>query len=272
MKKIIFLIAVTVPVIALLYFSLTRDPRELPSALVGKAAPDFQLESLDGRSVALTDLKGSPVILNFWSTWCGSCLAEHQLIQEVSAAHPQIIFYSILYEDTVDNARDFLSKYGPAAPVLIDPSLRTAIDYGVAGVPETFFIDRDGIVRYKHSGPLTTEILWSKFRAIQKATADPEARIDRLGRMLRCPVCRGVPIAESPSAVAVEMMSLLKEQVKEGKKDAEILHYFEERYGEWVLLEPKPEGMNWGVWLLPGFFLVGGGVLILRRVRSSQLR
>ena len=105
----------------------------------------------------------------------------------------------------------------------------------------------------------------------QQVSDNPEARIERLGRSLRCPICRGVSIAESPSAVADAMMQLLREQVKEGRSDAEVLKYFEERYGEWILLEPKPKGVNWGIWLLPGLFLAGGGLFILRRVRSSQL-
>ncbi len=98
----------------------------------------------------------------------------------------------------------------------------------------------------------------------------PEDRIQRLGGQLRCPVCRGVPIAESPAALALEMMELLRGEVAKGRSDEEILKFFEERYGEWVLLEPKPEGMNLVVWLLPAVVLLGGAGLIVGFARRKR--
>ncbi len=161
MKKIFIFLAIVLPSVALLYFSLTRNPRDLPSALVGKPAPDFTLQDLGGKTVSLTSALGRPVILNFWSTWCGPCLAEHQLIRRAikETEKTDLLFYSVLYEDTPENARAFLKEYGKAAPVLLDPGLRTAIDYGVAGVPETFFIDRKGEILYKQAGVLTHSLL-----------------------------------------------------------------------------------------------------------------
>ncbi len=97
----------------------------------------------------------------------------------------------------------------------------------------------------------------------------PEQRADQIGKQLRCPVCRGVPIAESPAALAQEMMGIVREQVAQGKSDEEILKYFEERYGEWVLLEPKSEGLNWLLWVLPFLLLVGGGAVLLRVGRKK---
>lgn len=160
MKKFLILIAILAPTIALLYFSLTRHPRELPSALVGKQAPAFELVSLEGETVSLAAARGKPVVLNFWSTWCGPCEAEHALIKQAAEFFgPQgVLIYQVLYEDTPENARRFLAKLGQVAPVLLDPGLRTAIDYGVAGVPETFFIDAQGRVVGKQAGVLTEEI------------------------------------------------------------------------------------------------------------------
>ena len=168
MKKSLILIAVLVPTLALLYFSLTRDPRPLPSALVGKPAPRFDLQDMEGKKVSLAELKGKPVVLNFWSTWCGPCVAEHRLIREAVRGYEKsgVQFYSILYEDTPENARVFVREYGKAAPILLDPDLKTAIDYGVAGVPETFFIDRNGVVLYKHAGVLTPEVLFGRLRTL----------------------------------------------------------------------------------------------------------
>ncbi|MBI2082147.1 MAG: cytochrome c-type biogenesis protein CcmH [Deltaproteobacteria bacterium] len=98
----------------------------------------------------------------------------------------------------------------------------------------------------------------------------PEERAEQIGKQLRCPVCRGVPIAESPSALAIEMMTIVREQVQAGKSDEEILKYFEERYGEWVLLKPKPVGMNLMVWILPILVFLGGGIFIFVAVSKKK--
>ncbi|MBI2982321.1 MAG: cytochrome c-type biogenesis protein CcmH [Deltaproteobacteria bacterium] len=107
---------------------------------------------------------------------------------------------------------------------------------------------------------VTFLLVWT---ACAQSPLTPEERAERIGKQLRCPVCRGVPIAESPSTLAVEMMTVVRAQVQAGKSDEEILKYFEERYGEWVLLEPKPEGMNLAIWLLPLLVFLGGGVFIV---------
>lgn len=171
MKKILVLLVIIIPTMALLYFSLTRDPRALPSTLVGKAAPTFSLETLDGKTVSLTSERGTALIVGFWATWCGPCLGEHRLIQQFQkpAEAAGIQFYSILYEDTPDNARAFIKRYGKAAPILVDPKLATAINYGVAGVPETFFIDRQGVILYKHAGVLTADLLFEKMKQLTEA-------------------------------------------------------------------------------------------------------
>ncbi len=106
--------------------------------------------------------------------------------------------------------------------------------------------------------------------AIGKPSNDPELRAQQLGHQLRCPVCRGVPISDSPSELARQMMDIVRQQVASGKSDAEILKYFEERYGEWVLLEPKAEGMNLLVWILPGLVLLGGAAAIIIHLRKGK--
>lgn len=145
-------------------FGLTRDARVLPTVSVSKPAPEFDLKSLDGRPVRLADLRGKPMIINFWASWCTECRKEHPLIME---AHDRfgdrIEFVGVVFQDSARNAKSYLVEMGDIAvgsyPNLLDPGSRTAIDYGVYGVPETFFVDRRGIVLAKRVGRVTQPIL-----------------------------------------------------------------------------------------------------------------
>lgn len=133
------------------------------SPLIGKAAPDFALKSLDGAAVRLRALRGRPVVVNFWASWCVPCREEAPLFRELSARQGPgqgLAVLGILFQEPSDRqARDFIAEYQLAYPALRDPRADTAINYGVAGVPETFFIDAGGTVRDKVSGGLNRERL-----------------------------------------------------------------------------------------------------------------
>lgn len=140
---------------------LSHDPRTLPSALVGRPAPAFALPVLDGggRSVHAGALQGQVWLLNVWASWCAPCQLEHPLVTEL-AQRARVPVYGLNYKDQPDAARAWLRRLGdPYAATLLDPQGRTAIDFGVYGVPETYVVDRAGVVRFRHAGPLTPEVV-----------------------------------------------------------------------------------------------------------------
>lgn len=154
--------AIVVALIALFGFGLTRDASLIPSPLVGEPAPDFRLPRLDAPdSVALTDLQGKAVVVNFWASWCLACKQEHPALvrahQRYRTENVEIV--GVLYQDSRANALAYLEKHGGGWTQLVDPKTRTAIDYGVYGIPETFFIDPSGIVVHKHIGPVNDQLI-----------------------------------------------------------------------------------------------------------------
>jgi len=152
---------VTVPLVALLAAGFGRDPKLRSNALEGREAPTFQLKTLDGQPFSLEEAKGKPVVVNFWSTWCQPCKIEHPVLMNAASAYGPagVQFVAVLYQDDAVKARAFLNRSGSYWPTLEDPGGRTAIAYGVAGVPETFFIDKSGTIVRKVSGPVSQEIM-----------------------------------------------------------------------------------------------------------------
>ena len=150
-----------VPVVAFLAWGLTRDPHTIPSPLPGKPAPDFALETLAGDSLRLDDLKGQVVLVNFWASWCLACRAEHPVLVEAAKRYRDqgLRIVGVVYQDTRDNARAWIAERGGDWPNVLDVGSRTAIQYGLFGVPETFFIGRDGRILYKQIGPVDEDVI-----------------------------------------------------------------------------------------------------------------
>lgn len=209
--------AVAIPIIALLAYGLTRDPRAVPSTMPGEMAPTFSLAVMempepeasgrreagsagrpDGTAAAdsagddiagsssmplpdtirLAALRGQVVVLNFWASWCLPCRDEHEALTSAARVYrgEGVRFLGVLYDDTPENARRWIrSMGGTSYPTLLDPGSRTAIDYGLYGVPETFFIAPDGRVASKYVGPVTRTLLVRRIEALLRAEAGADA-------------------------------------------------------------------------------------------------
>ena len=185
------------PLAWLLLQGLGRDPREIASPLVGRPAPDFRLAAMDGSEVSLSDYRGQPVLVNFWASWCFECIEEHRVLIEAREAYgDDFAIVGILYQDSVEDARQFLIRYGDAGwPSLIDSSGTVAIDYGVSGVPESFFIDAEGTVRHKQWGAVTSQTIESELVPLIRGASGPESR-DEYGTPVAAATPRSAPPAE----------------------------------------------------------------------------
>ena len=176
MKRFLLVIpaALFAGLVWLFYAGLSGPPpSQLPSPLVGKPAPDFTLPALSGDGFTRGDLaSGHATIVNFWASWCAPCRVEHPLL-EALAAREGVTLYGVAWKNKPDQAQGFLEELGdPFARTNVDVSGRVGIDWGIAGVPETFVVDRQGVIRAHYAGPLTPEIVANSILpALTQATA-----------------------------------------------------------------------------------------------------
>jgi cytochrome c biogenesis protein CcmG, thiol:disulfide interchange protein DsbE len=148
--------AVLAALIALFAIGLTRDPSKIPSPLIGKPAPAFNLPTPDGGRLDVDSLRGHVVLVNFWASWCTPCLQEHPLLMELARSGVKII--GMNYKNDAQDAQAWLARHGnPFSAIARDQDGRVGLDWGVYGVPETFVVDATGVIRHKHVGPLTRE-------------------------------------------------------------------------------------------------------------------
>ena len=168
MKRFLLPLGLFLVLAFFLALGLKLDPREVPSPLVGKPAPGFQAPAL-GRpeiTVKRDDLLGKVWLLNVWASWCGACRDEHPVLVEF-ARRKLVPIYGLNYKDKREDGLGWLTQFGnPYTESVFDPEGRIGIDYGVYGVPETFVIDREGVIRYKHIGPITSEVLRDKLEPL----------------------------------------------------------------------------------------------------------
>ena len=172
MKRLVLVLplAIFLGVALFLYRGLYLNTTELPSALIGKPFPAFALPSLDDPARTLTqdDLKGKPAMVNVWATWCPSCRAEHPVLMDFAKAGVVPVI-GLNYKDGRIDGIKWLQDFGnPYATSAFDNDGRVGIDYGVYGVPETFVIDKKGVIRMKYTGPLTPDAITTKLMPLIK--------------------------------------------------------------------------------------------------------
>jgi cytochrome c biogenesis protein CcmG/thiol:disulfide interchange protein DsbE len=168
--KFILPLAVFVVLVGFLAAGLKLDPREVPSPLIGKPAPGFALTRLDdaARTVRREDMLGKVWMLNVWASWCAACRDEHPHLVAFARTKAMPIV-GLNYKDTRPDGLNWLSRFGdPYDMSLFDQDGRVGIDFGVYGVPETFVIDKQGVIRFKQIGPVTPAIIETRIKPLLK--------------------------------------------------------------------------------------------------------
>lgn len=161
-------LVVVVALLGLLLVGLFLNPREVPSPFIGKAAPAFSIPRLEdpARTLSRDDLTGQVTLLNVWATWCVGCRQEHPLLVEI-ARSGEVPIVGLNYKDQANDARAWLDRLGnPYVTNGFDPDGRVGLDYGVYGLPETFVIDRDGVIVHKHIGAVTPDAWENEIRPL----------------------------------------------------------------------------------------------------------
>jgi cytochrome c biogenesis protein CcmG, thiol:disulfide interchange protein DsbE len=164
MNRFLIPLALFIGLVVFLAIGLGRDPHEVPSPLINKPAPAFQLPQLHepAKTFSAQEMRGKVWLLNVWASWCISCREEHPLLLDF-ARSGAVPLYGLNYKDQPNDAVAWLNELGnPYRLSAVDLDGRVGIDYGVYGAPETYLIDREGVIRFKHVGPLTPEVIQNK--------------------------------------------------------------------------------------------------------------
>ena len=161
---------IVMSLIILLAFGFTTDPKKVPSPLMGRPAPDFQVDELNGeQKFTLSEFKGMPIVLNFWASWCAECRTEAVILenffQKYGVNNKQLVMIGIAIQDSPKSAKAFARHFGKSYLLgLDDDAGNIALDYGIYGGPETFFIDPGGNIFHKTIGMVTKELMEQKFK------------------------------------------------------------------------------------------------------------
>ena len=171
MKKSMIPLGIFVVLVVFLAIGLTRDPREIPSPLIGKPAPEFTAPVLNepGKTLSKKDMLGKVWLLNTWASWCVACRSEHPILVEFVKTNNTLPIVGLDYKDQEKDGLQWLARLGnPYVLSVADKDGRIGIDFGVYGVPESFLIDKTGVIRYKQIGPITEEAMRDKILPLAK--------------------------------------------------------------------------------------------------------
>ena len=154
--------------VMILFVGLGKDPAAIRSPLVGKPAPTFALREVGtNNTIDIAQYRGKPLIINFWATWCMPCWEEHPvLVANARALQPNVQFLGVVFDDKEDKILGFLQQRGTAYPTVVDDKGKTAIAYGVGGVPETYFLDANGVIRAKYAGPMDADAIQENLQKV----------------------------------------------------------------------------------------------------------
>jgi cytochrome c biogenesis protein CcmG, thiol:disulfide interchange protein DsbE len=173
MHRVLYLVPLVLFLVLAGYFALALrpgyDPQMLPSAMIDKEAPQFDLAGLNGKGLALDALKGRPVLINFFASWCVPCRVEQPMLMRL-AKREHVLLYGIDYKDQPEDATKLLAQFGdPYRLVGLDPDGQVGLNFGVYGVPETYVLDSTGHIRKRFVGPLTAEEVDKELLPLLKA-------------------------------------------------------------------------------------------------------
>ncbi len=162
--RVVSVIGIVVGFVLLLAFGFTRDPRYIRSRLIGQQAPSFNLTSFSGETIRLGELRGKAVMINFWSSWCPPCRDEAPVLEAAWKEYKEggVVFVGVDIQDKEEDARAFIQEFRITYKNGWDPTGRVAVNYGVWGIPETFFLDREGRITHKHVGALSMPVITAK--------------------------------------------------------------------------------------------------------------
>lgn len=172
MNRTVLLVGIIIAavLIGVLASGFSRNPAEIRSPLIGKPAPTFALRQVGTtNTIDVSQFRGKPLVVNFWATWCGPCWEEHPvLVANARMLQNDVQFLGVVFQDKEDKILSFLQQRGEGYPTVVDEAGKTAIAYGVGGVPETYFIDASGVIVAKYNGPMNGDILRENLRKVMR--------------------------------------------------------------------------------------------------------
>ena len=175
-RRLIITLLIIGPILALLAYGFTRDAKYIKSPLLAKPATPFTVTLFDGKKITLEDLRGKAVFLNFWASWCTPCRDEARDLEAAwqKVKDKEMIFLGVALQDSDQASREFLKEFNVTYPNGKDESGKIAVDYGTWGIPESFFIDPQGRITYKHVGAIRASLVLSKLEEAAKGIASAQ--------------------------------------------------------------------------------------------------